>query len=64
LAEFRFIDPVIYPDQKIVRVMDSREGAMKVQRALKNGGYYDGKIYGKIWPQTKKAVRYFSVPKS
>jgi len=39
--------------------MDSWEGAMNVQRALKNGGYYDGNIDGKIGPRTKKAIKMF-----
>jgi peptidoglycan hydrolase-like protein with peptidoglycan-binding domain len=58
-ANALLIDPAIYPDQEIVWDMDSWEGAMNVQKALKNGGYYDGKIDGKVGPRTKKAIKAF-----
>jgi murein L,D-transpeptidase YcbB/YkuD len=31
----------------------------QIQQALKNAGYYDGKVDGKIGPKTKTAIREF-----
>lgn len=53
------VDPAIYLDPEIVWDMDSWEGIMNVQRALKQGGYYEGKIDGKSGPMTKKAIKAF-----
>jgi len=52
-------DPAIYPDPEIEWDMDLIDGVMNVQRALKNGGYYDGKVDGKVGPRTKKAIKVF-----
>jgi peptidoglycan hydrolase-like protein with peptidoglycan-binding domain len=53
------VDPAIYLDPEIVWDVDSWEGRMNIQSALKNGGYYDGKIDGKIGPRTKEAIKAF-----
>lgn len=58
-ASALLIDPAIYPDQETVWNIDSWEGVMNIQRALKNGGYYDAKIDGKNGPKTKKAIKAF-----
>jgi peptidoglycan hydrolase-like protein with peptidoglycan-binding domain len=52
-------DLTIYPDPEIEWDMDLMDGVMNVQRALKNGGYYDGKVDGKVGPRTKKAIKVF-----
>lgn len=35
----------------------------EIQTALKNAGFYDGKIDGKVGPKTKKAIRQFQEAK-
>lgn len=39
--------------------LKTQEGIKEIQRALKQAGFYKGKIDGKIGPRTKKAIREF-----
>lgn len=43
--------------------LKSKSTAMQIQTALKNAGFYAGKIDGKIGPQTKRAIKAFQKSK-
>ncbi|NQT32748.1 MAG: peptidoglycan-binding protein [Candidatus Omnitrophica bacterium] len=43
------------PEKSVKVVMSKRE----IQKALRNAGYYQGPIDGKVGPKSKKAIREF-----
>jgi peptidoglycan hydrolase-like protein with peptidoglycan-binding domain len=54
------VAPVAQPiEQAATTSIPSKPSAMDIQTALKNAGYYTGKIDGKIGPMTKKAIESF-----
>ena len=53
--------PAMGLDKEIIRVPVS---ARQVQTALKNAGYYDGNVDGKVGPRTKKAIADFQKAKN
>jgi len=56
------VTPSGAPDAKLEQLPPSgpyKPSALEIQTALKNAGYYEGSVDGKIGPQTKKAVEDF-----
>jgi len=47
------------PEQKTYSASAVQLSPKQIQRALKNAGYYDGPIDGKIGPKTKQAILKF-----